>query len=201
MPVEQQWQIGKWNISRLGGERDIYIYTYFTRTRDRRKQWKFSYVLISSNTLPLLRGIFRIVLFSQDGRIYIKFSLGLENREVVRNIVKIISRATRLEGRKGKKEKERKRTRVYPYYSRRIRRWKKTKQTGRTPGANNYSDIDKNEFIGLTGSYRGRENNRAWKDSIFEINGGNAAVEWQMERAGQRVQIRVPGSLFAPATP
>lgn len=26
MPVEQQWQIGKWNISRLGGERDIYIY-------------------------------------------------------------------------------------------------------------------------------------------------------------------------------
>lgn len=30
MPVEQQWQIGKWNISRLGGERDIYIYIYIS---------------------------------------------------------------------------------------------------------------------------------------------------------------------------
>lgn len=33
MPVEQQWQIGKWNISRLGGERDIYIYIFHSNTR------------------------------------------------------------------------------------------------------------------------------------------------------------------------
>lgn len=33
MPVEQQWQIGKWNISRLGGERDIYIYIFHWNTR------------------------------------------------------------------------------------------------------------------------------------------------------------------------
>lgn len=87
-------------------------------------------------------------------------------------MVKIISRTTRLEKNERKKKKKKEKghaTRLPPLFASNSKA-KENEQTGRTPGANNYSDIDKNEFIGLTGSYRGRGNNRAWKDSIFEIN-------------------------------
>lgn len=98
------WKV-EWS-SRLGVENAIYVYIFRSNAteRDRRKQWKFSYVLISSNTLPSpSRHISNSSLFAgrRMEEVYIKFSLGLENREVVRNIVKIIRGTTRLEGRKG----------------------------------------------------------------------------------------------------
>lgn len=66
MPVEQQWQIGKWNISRLGGERDIYIYIFHSNTRSTETMKIFLRSDIVKHASPL-RGIFRIVLFSQAG--------------------------------------------------------------------------------------------------------------------------------------
>lgn len=111
---------------------------------------------------------------------YIKFSLELENRELVRNIVKIIYiyRAMRLEGWKGRMRAEKRARNAFTSIIR-VEFEDKRKRANRAnrPGPIITVISMKTSLSGLTGSYRGegggeRKNNRAGKDSIFEIMGG-----------------------------
>lgn len=70
MPVEQQWQIGKWNGAHGWGWRTRYTYIYFARTRRNEidgNNENFLTFWYRQTRFPPPRGIFRIVLFSPGG--------------------------------------------------------------------------------------------------------------------------------------